>query len=86
MNTTTNASGESSSSLGVPVETSETVAALFRDIDKEFIKLNKVTDEVYTYHASDVLIQSHWELPIILQWPKSTITFDFSSENVMYLL
>ncbi len=38
----------------------------------------QATDDVYVYNATDVLVQSTWELPIVIQWPESTVKFEFS--------
>lgn len=54
----------------------------FRDIDHEFIGIHKVEDDVFTYQGSDVLVQSSFELPIIVQWPRSVINFEFSTTPV----
>jgi hypothetical protein len=52
---------------------------LFESLDKEFINLDRVVDDVFVYNGADVLVQSTWELPIIIQWPGSTINFEFST-------
>jgi hypothetical protein len=63
-----------------------TLQEYFQELDKELIGIDKITDDIFEYHAKDVLIQSHWELPIIVQYPNSTITFEFSSTYVSLLL
>ena len=66
-------------------QSSNDLSELFRDIDQEFIGINKVEDEVFTYQGSDVLVQSSFELPIIVQWPRSAINFEFSTTPVREL-
>jgi hypothetical protein len=51
----------------------------FRDLDREFIGIDKVDDETFHYKGTDVLVQSTWELPLIVQWPGSKINFEFST-------
>ena len=54
-------------------------ATFFANLDKEFIDLDRVVDDTFFYKGADVLVQSTWELPIIIQWPGSTIKFEFST-------
>ena len=62
-------------------------ATFFANLDKEFIDLDRVVDETFFYKGADVLVQSTWELPIIIQWPGSTIKFEFSTaRGIFYLL
>lgn len=42
--------------------------------------LLQTTDDVFVYNATDVLVQSTWELPIVIQWPQSHVTFEFTSQ------
>lgn len=58
---------------------SSDVQAFFRRMDQEFIGHGRVADEEFIYRASDVLVQATWELPIVVQWPGSTVTYEFSS-------
>lgn len=51
----------------------------FKKLDHDFIGLNKIDDEVFAYNGADIVIQSTWELPIIVQWPDSLINFKFST-------
>ena len=60
----------------------QSVESFFRDIDKDYIGIQRAEDETFSYKATDVLIQQHWELPIVVQWPKSKISFEFSSLQV----
>ena len=60
-------------------ESEKEIENLFRDFDRDFIGLSNLSDEVYTYNATDVLVQASWELPIVVQWPESKVTFEFSS-------
>lgn len=53
--------------------------AYFENLDKEFININRVVDDTFIYKGADVLVQSTWELPIIIQWPDSTVKFEFST-------
>ena len=55
--------------------------SLFKSLDKEFINLDRIIDETFYYKGADVLVQSTWELPIIIQWPGSTIKFEFSTSQ-----
>jgi hypothetical protein len=34
---------------------------------------------VFTYNATDVLVQTTWELPIVIQYPDSKVKFEFCS-------
>ena len=58
----------------------------FAELDKDFLKLNRIDDDLYQYHAQDVLIQSHWELPLVIQCPNSTINYKFASSPVIHLI
>lgn len=51
----------------------------FKSLDRDFINLSKINDDVFTYNATDVLVQSSWELPIVIQCPGSTVEFEFCS-------
>jgi len=51
----------------------------FRDFDNEFINRKTLDDETLTYTGNDVLVQKTWELPVIVQWPGSTIEYEFST-------
>jgi len=53
----------------------------FKDIDKEFNSIDKLSDDIFHYNGQDVLVQSTWELPIIIQYPDSKIKFEFSSNE-----
>ena len=53
--------------------------SFFESLDKEFTNIDRIEDEVFVYKGADVLVQSTWELPIIIQWPGSTIRFEFST-------
>ena len=46
-----------------------------------FLLLFQISDEVYSYNCSDVLVQSSWELPIIVQCSNSTVTYEFTSNQ-----
>lgn len=59
-------------------------ATFFANLDKEFIDLDRVVDETFFYKGADVLVQSTWELPIIIQWPGSTIKFEFSTARGIF--
>ena len=52
---------------------------LFERLDKEFVNIDKIEDETFFYKGADVLVQSTWELPIIIQWPGSTLNWEFST-------
>lgn len=60
--------------------------AFFKSLDKEFIGLDRIVDETFYYKGADVLVQSTWELPIIIQWPGSTLKFEFSTAQGLYQL
>lgn len=60
-------------------------ATFFANLDKEFIDLDRVVDETFYYKGADVLVQSTWELPIIIQWPGSTIKFEFSTARGVFI-
>ncbi len=36
---------------------------------------------MFVYNASDVLVQSIWELPIVIQWPDSIVSYKFTSQH-----
>lgn len=38
----------------------------------------QATDDDFVYNGTDVLVQSTWELPIVIQWPDSSVNFEFS--------
>lgn len=38
-----------------------------------------MTDDVFKYNSSDVLVQSVLEVPIIIQWPESIVRYEFTS-------
>ena len=60
--------------------------AFFENLDKEFIGLDRIVDETFYYKGADVLVQSTWELPIIIQWPGSTLKFEFSTAQGLFQL
>jgi len=51
---------------------------LFNGLDREFMNIKTLQDDIFSYHGS-VLVQTVWELPIIIQWPDSRIRFTFST-------
>lgn len=53
--------------------------AYFENLDREYINISRITDDTFVYKGADVLVQSTWELPIIIQWPESTVKFEFST-------
>ena len=53
----------------------------FHELDKEFLNLTTVEDDIFRYKGADVLVQGTWELPIIIQWPGSSINFEFSTKG-----
>ena len=53
----------------------------FQELDKEFINLKSAKDDNFVYKGADVLVQTTWELPIIIQWPGSSIKFEFSTSQ-----
>lgn len=56
-------------------------ALYFKDIDKGFNSIDRLNDDVFRYNGQDVLVQSTWELPIIIQYPNSKIKFEVSSNE-----
>jgi len=56
-----------------------TTAEFFLELDNEFHGIASLEDDRFTYQAREVLVQSTWELPIIIQWPGSTIQFSFTT-------
>ena len=58
----------------------ESIKKYFHQLDNDFINIQRVVNERFIYNAQQVLIQNTWELPIIVQWPESTIKFRFSVE------
>jgi len=52
----------------------------FADLDRDFENIKRLTDETFCYKASDVLVQSTFELPILINFPGSRIKFSFSSK------
>ena len=60
-------------------QTGLTAAAFFSELDEEFHGISSLEDGRFTYQAREVLVQSTWELPIIIQWPKSSIQFTFTT-------
>lgn len=51
----------------------------FAELDANFKNLEKVSDDEFVYRASNVLVQSTWELPIVVQYPGTTIKFEFTT-------
>ncbi|KAJ1442888.1 hypothetical protein B484DRAFT_426708 [Ochromonadaceae sp. CCMP2298] len=49
----------------------------FQSLDKDFEGFKSTADEVFVYNATDVLVQSTWELPIVVQYPDSTVHYQF---------
>ncbi len=45
--------------------------------DRQFLK--QIEDETYSYRATDLLVQTAWELPIVIQWPKAVVNYEFNS-------
>jgi hypothetical protein len=62
---------------GAAYSTSE----FFEDLDREFTNLKTIEDETFRYKGADVVVQGTWELPIIIQWPGSSINFEFSTKG-----
>jgi hypothetical protein len=60
-------------------EEPSSISDYFHNMDAEFINIKQVEDDTFQYHAQDVLIQSHWELPIVIQYPNSVISYKFAS-------
>ncbi len=52
----------------------------FADLDRDFVNIKRLADENFCYKASDVLVQSTFELPILVNFPGSRIKFSFSSK------
>lgn len=42
--------------------------------------LIQIQDETFTYNATNIIVQSTFELPIVLQYPESTVEFEFLTE------
>jgi len=51
---------------------------LFTWLDRPFMKLNSLEDQIFTYSACDMALGSRLELPIVVPLPGDTISFDFS--------
>eukprot|EP01032_Pedospumella_encystans_P031889 gene31889-35996_t len=51
----------------------------FADLDTDFINIKHISEDKYVYNATDVLVQTTWELPIVIQYPESTVHFEFCS-------
>jgi len=73
-NQSSTGSSSSSRSVGAPAE-----AVNFKDLDVNFHNLTTVSDDEFVYQASDVLVQSTWELPIVVQYPGTEISFEFTT-------
>lgn len=67
-----------------PLEKS--VEEYFGDLDANFINLKQIEDDTFQYHAQDVLIQSHWELPLVIQYPNSVVQYKFASSPVSFTI
>ena len=65
-------------------EISNAISHYFKDVDNEFTKLNRITDESYKYRGTDVLVQNTWELPLVIQFPNSSIDFKFSTSPGLF--
>ena len=53
----------------------------FRELDDEFINIKSVKDDTFVYKGKDVRVNSTWELPIVIQWPGSSIDFEFTTAS-----
>ena len=53
----------------------------FKQLDSEFIGVKTIEDETFHYNGKDVRVTNTWELPIIIQWPESSIQFEFSTRQ-----
>ena len=59
----------------------ESLAEFFSDLDRDFAGLKSASDDVFIYNSTDVLVQTTWELPIVIQWPESVVNFEFNSHQ-----
>jgi hypothetical protein len=55
------------------------LSEFFFNLDSDFHDVEKVYDDTYSYNATGVQVINTWELPIVIQWPNSTIRFKFST-------
>lgn len=55
------------------------LSEFFFNLDNDFHDIQKTTDDTFAYNATGVQVQNTWELPIVVQWPNSTIKFRFST-------
>lgn len=53
----------------------------FKGLDEDFINRDKINDDVYAYDSSDVLVQTTFELPIIIECAGSTVHYEFTSNQ-----
>ena len=58
-----------------------TTSDFFAQLDTEFINVKTIEDETFHYNGKDVRVTNTWELPIIIQWPESSIQFEFSTRQ-----
>jgi hypothetical protein len=82
MNNSKHSSSSSSASASATAPLEKSNAEYFRDMDAEFMGIKQIEDDTFQYHAQDVLIQNHWELPIVIQNPNSYISYKFASSPV----
>jgi hypothetical protein len=63
-------------------ETSKETNNMFRDLDKYFIgnKLPPLGDEDFKYSATGLEVNKRLEVPIIIQSPNTTLTYEFRAE------
>ena len=51
----------------------------FRELDVDFIGRDTLTDDVFTYEATDVLVQKSLEIPMVVSWPHARVEYEFST-------
>lgn len=53
-------------------------STVFAHLDANHQGLKSIDDETFVYRATEVAVKNAWELPIIIQYPDSTVEFEFT--------
>ncbi len=43
--------------------------------------LPQASNDHFSYKSTDVLVQTTWELPVVVQWPDAVVNYEFSSQQ-----
>ncbi len=65
---------------------SVSAAQMFAEIDKSYVGIKKIENDVFVYRAQDVLIQDRLEMPLIAEYGNSLFTYEFATSQVCVLI